>query len=217
MFRWAGQPIRGKVQYSERVRYFLLFLGICAMAQDHERAFAELTERRLRADLTFLAAEPLKGRLSLERGSDVAAHWIVSEFVKAGLQPAANGSYLQTVPLVEYRGDREKSGVTLTVKGVTKTYRAPEASASFPRNVSIKGPVVFAGFGITAPELQYDDYKGLDVRGKVVLIFDHEPQEDNATSRFSGIVPDRKLHPINGGLRQQLGEIRIVQRNFIAG
>ena len=45
---------------------------------------------------------------------------------------------------------------------------------------------MFAGFGITAPELGYDDYKGLDVRGKVVLIFDHEPQEDNATSRFSG-------------------------------
>ena len=175
------------MEYAGRVRYILLFLfSLCAMAQNFDRAFAELTETRLRADLTFLTAEPLKGRLSLERGSDVAAHWIVSEFVKAGLKPAANGSYLQTVPLVEFRGDREKSGVTLTVKGVTKTYRAPEASASFPRNVSIKGPVVFAGFGITAPELGYDDYKGLDVRGKVVLIFDHEPQEDNATSRFSG-------------------------------
>ena len=80
------------MEYAGRVRYILLFLfSLCAMAQNFDRAFAELTETRLRADLTFLTAEPLKGRLSLERGSDVAAHWIVAEFVKAGLKPAANG------------------------------------------------------------------------------------------------------------------------------
>jgi len=168
------------------VRYFLFLLSISMFGQPFERAFAELTETRLRADLTFLTAEPLKGRLSLERGSDVAMHWIVSEFTKAGLQPVANGSYLQPVPLIEYKSDREKSGVSVTIGGATKVYRSPEASASFPKNVEIRGPVVFAGFGITAPELRYDDYAGLDVKGKVVLIFDHEPQEDNAASIFSG-------------------------------
>lgn len=168
------------------MRFLLPFFCICAVAQDHDKAFAELTETRLRADLTFLTSEPLKGRLSLERGSDVAIHWLVSEFTKAGLKPGANGSYLQPVPLIEFRADREKSGVTITRNGVAKTYRAPEASASFPKNFRIGGPIVFAGFGITAPELKYDDYAGLDVKGKVVLIFDHEPQEDNASSVFSG-------------------------------
>jgi len=168
------------------MRFLLPFLCACALAQDHDKAFAELTETRLRADLTFLTAEPLKGRLSLERGSDVAIHWLVSEFTKAGLKPAANGSYLQPVPLIEFRTDREKSGVTITRNGMAKTYRAPEASASFAKNVRIGGPIVFAGFGITAPELRYDDYAGLDVKGKIVLLFDHEPQEDNAASVFSG-------------------------------
>ena len=156
------------------------------LAQDHQKGFAELNARRLRADLTFLTSEPLKGRLSLERGSEVAIHWIVSEFTKAGLQPAANGSYLQPVPLIEFRSDREKSGVTISRNGVKKTYRAPEAAGSFPKNARIRGGVVFAGVGVSAPELGYDDYAGLDVKGKVVLVFDHEPQEDNAASVFSG-------------------------------
>lgn len=168
------------------MRILLALLPLCAFSQDYEKAFAELTETRLRADLTFLTSEPLKGRLSLERGSEVAIHWLVAEFAKAGLKPAANGLYLQPVPLIEFRADREKSGVTVIRDGVKKTYRAPEAGAAFPRNVKIGGPVVFAGFGITAPELGYDDYAGVDVKGKLVLIFDHEPQEDDAGSVFSG-------------------------------
>lgn len=174
------------MKYPGRVRPLLLLLYLSACAQNYDRAFAEITEKRLRADLTFLTSEPLNGRLSLERGADVSAQWLISEFAKAGLQPAAGSSYLQPVPLIEFRPDREKSGVTITKMGQSKTYRAPEVSALFPRNETIRGPVVFAGFGITAPELNYDDYAGLDVRGKVVLIFDHEPQEDNAASIFSG-------------------------------
>ena len=183
--RWLAD-LRGQIGVGWGVRLSLVLWAACAWAQNHQKGFAELNERRLRADLTFLTSEPLKGRLSLERGSDVAIHWIVSEFTKAGLQPAANGSYLQPVPLIEYRSDREKSGVTVSRNGVVKTYRAPEAAASFPKNARIRGGLVFAGFGITAPELGYDDYAGLDVKGKVVLVFDHEPQEDNAASIFSG-------------------------------
>ena len=168
------------------MRKLLLLLCLPVLAQNFENAFAELTETRLRADLTFLTSEPLKGRLSLERGSEVTVHWLVSEFSKAGLAPAAGGSYLQPVPLIEFRTDREKTGVTITRNGTPKTFRAPEAAAAFPRNVSIHAPVAFAGFGISAPELGYDDYAGLDVKGKIVLIFDHEPQEDNAASVFSG-------------------------------
>ena len=58
--------------------------------------------------------------------------------------------------------------------------------ARFPKDVDIKGDVVFAGFGITAPELGYDDYKGIDATGKIVLIFDHEPQETDPKSIFNG-------------------------------
>ena len=155
-------------------------------AQDQKRAFAEIHETRLRADLTFLTSAPLNGRLSLERGSDVAIQWIASEFAKAGLKAPVEGGYLQPVPLVEYRADREKSWVIIRVNGQEKKYQAPLALASFPVSKTIVGDIVFAGFGISAPELGYDDYAGIDVRGRIVLIFDHEPQEDNPKSVFSG-------------------------------
>src|SRR5204863_6340713 len=63
---------------------------------------------------------------------------------------------------------------------------APDATSAFATETTVKGPVMFAGFGITAPELRYDDYAGLDARGKIVLVFNHEPQEDDARSIFNG-------------------------------
>ena len=74
----------------------------------------------------------------------------------------------------------------MTRGGVAKRYQFPEAYGAFPSDVDVTASVVFAGFGITAPELKYDDYKGIDVRGKIVLLFDHEPQEADAKSIFNG-------------------------------
>jgi len=138
---------------------------------------------KLKADLTFLSSDALEGRRSLERGSDVAIQWIASEFAKAGLKPIVGDSYLQPVPLIEYTADRN---LTTLVLG-NETFRAPDAIANFPNEVSVSGAVVFAGYGITAPELNYDDYAGIDARGKIVLIFNHEPQETDAASVFNGI------------------------------
>ena len=160
-------------------------ISIAAQETAHRRAFAELNERQLKANLAFLTSEPLAGRLSLERGSEVAIRWISSEFSKAGLRGPAPG-YLQAVPLIEYRIDREQTGVTIKTAQGERTYRAPQAAVAFPAAGTISGPIVFAGFGITAPELNYDDYAGLDVKGKIVLIFDHEPQESDPKSIFSG-------------------------------
>lgn len=140
----------------------------------------------LRADLTFLASDALEGRLSLERGSEVAIQWIADEFTKAGLKPLVGDSYLQPVPLVEYRGDRQLSSLTLKFGGRTETLHAPEATGNYPNDGTYAGKIVFAGFGITAPELDYDDYKAIDAHGKVVLVFNHEPQEDDAKSIFNG-------------------------------
>lgn len=140
----------------------------------------------LKADLTFLAADPMEGRLSLQRGSEVAIHWIASEFAKAGLEPVENGTFLQKVPLIEYRVDRRESRLEIRAGGRSNTYRFPEAFCSFPEDVDVTARVVFAGFGITAPELGYDDYAGIDAKGAIVLIFDHEPQENDPRSIFNG-------------------------------
>ena len=145
-----------------------------------------IQESTLKANLAFLASDGMQGRLSLQPGDDAAAEWIASEFTKAGLKPPADGSYFQPVPLIEYRNDRTQSFIRLTREGGNRQWMFPEAYGSFPKDVEVSGDIVFAGFGITAPELNYDDYKNLDVTGKIVLIFDHEPQETDAKSIFNG-------------------------------
>lgn len=173
--------------------FFLLFVA-AAVAQAQPPAvaprvapgFQTITERELRADLTFLASDALQGRMSLQNGDQVAIEWIASEFAKDGLKPAFDGSYLQPVPLIEYRADRSQSFVSLKRGGAETKWQAPNANGAYKSDIDLTADVVFAGFGITAPELGYDDYASLDARGKIVLIFDHEPQENDPDSIFNG-------------------------------
>ena len=151
-----------------------------------EAGYDTIRPATLKANLTFLSSDAMEGRRSLERGSEVAVQWIASEFAKAGLNPAADGSYLQTVPLIEYTADRALTSLTLTFGDKREVFHAPDAIANFPNEVTGSGAIVFAGFGITAPELNYDDYAGVDARGKIVLIFNHEPQENDPQSVFNG-------------------------------
>lgn len=161
--------------------------NLCAQAPSKiSKGYKTIQESALRADVTFLASDPLEGRMSLQTGDDVAAQWIASEFAKAGLKPAANGSYFQPVPLIEFHPDRKTSYVVMERGGRETRWRFPEMNAAYKQDVDLSGNVVFAGYGITAPELGYDDYAGIDVRGKIVLVYDHEPQENDPKSIFNG-------------------------------
>ncbi|HKW62667.1 MAG TPA: M28 family peptidase [Candidatus Acidoferrum sp.] len=162
--------------------------------------FNNIREETLRADLTFLASDALQGRMSLQTGDEVAIQWIASEFAKAGLKPAASGSYLQPVELIEYRGDRAQSYVALKRGDSEKQWKFPDAFGGYRADVDVTADVVFAGFGITAPELHYDDYQGIDAHGKIVLIFDHEPQETDPNSIFNG----------TGNTRYATGRVKIL-------
>ena len=142
--------------------------------------------RRLRADLDFLTSGLLAGRLSLSPEAEIAARYIAADFARSGLQPASGSSYLQEFPLIAYRSDPEERVLTLTRGRVTKQFPRTEIGGGFKNEVRISAPVVFAGYGISAPEYGYDDYANIDVTGKIVLVFDHEPQEDDARSIFNG-------------------------------
>lgn len=153
--------------------------------------FDRIREADLRADLTFIASDALLGRMSLQPGDDAAVQWIAAEFAKAGLQPAATDakgapSFLQSVPLIEYRSNPAANALTLRLGNTEQSWKAPELIGGYRDDVDLSAPLVFAGFGISAPGVGYDDYKDLDVRGKVVLVFEHEPQENDPTSRFNG-------------------------------
>ncbi len=179
----------------------LVLTGVCVAAGGQaaltavpaveRKGFDAIRESDLRTHLSYIASDKLAGRLSLRPGDDAAVEWIASEFDKAGLTPAVTTpegkeSFLQPVPLVEYKPDRAALRLTLTRGGTATVFQVPQVIGGYKDDVEITAPVVFAGYGITAPELGYDDYQGLDVKGKVVLVFDHEPQEDDARSIFNG-------------------------------
>ncbi len=174
------------------MRFFgTLLIAAIACAQTGQRTrtstgLDSIDATRLKADLTFLSSDALEGRRSLERGSEVAIQWIASEFAKAGLKPLVGDSYLQPVPLIEFTADRAASSLVVEHAGQSTAWSAPQATVNFFNEVALSGPLVFAGYGISAPELDYDDYAGIDVRGKVVLVFTHEPQEMDDHSIFNG-------------------------------
>ena len=165
----------------------LILLALAPLlAQDPSHPNAP-SRTRMRADLEFLASPPVAGRASLTQGADAAAWFLATELRKAGLQPANGDSFLQPFDVVPLRLDRERSSVTVRHAGGEQRF-APVA-VSFPdptRDIDLALDVVFAGYGITAPEFGYDDYAGIDVRGKAVLVFDHEPREDDPASPFHG-------------------------------
>src|SRR5215471_15991338 len=168
---------------------FLIAAAACAQGPTRSRIATGLDSIdpvRLRADLVFLSSDALAGRRSLERGSEVAIQWIASECAKNGLKPLVGDSYLQPVPIVEYTVNREETWMVLDAPPKYEAYHAPDAIGNFGNNSTVSGQVVFAGYGITAPELGYDDYARIDAKGKIVLIFNHEPQEFDDKSVFNG-------------------------------
>jgi Peptidase family M28/PA domain len=157
-----------------------------------QTGFNAISESNLRSNLTFIAGDGLAGRMSLQPGDDAAAEWVVSEFAKAGLKPAATDasgkpSFLQSVPLIEYKPDPSATALSLARKdGAPQLWHAPAVTGSFRTNIDVSGGLVYVGYGITAPELNYDDYANVDVHGKIVLLMEHEPQEDDPKSIFNG-------------------------------
>src|SRR5262249_25609521 len=95
-----------------------------------------------------------------------------------------------------YRPDRTQNFVSLTRGGKESQWKFPEILGGYRQDIDLTAEVIFAGFGITAPELGYDDYAGIDAHGKIVLVFDHEPQETDANSVFN--APATPRYPTTG-------------------
>ena len=162
------------------------------MAPRLQTGFNAIRESDLRSNLTFIAGDGLEGRMSLQPGDDAAAEWVAAEFAKAGLEPAATDasgkpSFLQPVPLIEYKPDPTATTLSLSRKDAApQQWHAPVVSCAFRNNVEVSGGLVYVGYGITAAELNYDDYANVDVRGKIVLILAREPQASDPNSKFKG-------------------------------
>jgi len=165
---------------------FLAHLAGPCLANEEKPQF---TSEEFLEPIKFLASEKLKGRGDGTKELDEAAQYIEKRFKKFGLRPAGdNGGYLQRFSITVGAQMGAKSSVTYQNDGTRKTLTAGQdfAPFSFSKDVSVQAPLVFAGYGITAPEFYYDDYKDIDAKGKIVLVLRHEPQENDEKSVFAG-------------------------------
>jgi hypothetical protein len=140
--------------------------------------------------IKYLASDELEGRGDGAPGLEKAADYIAADFRASGLEPGGdNGTFFQTFNLVSGLSIQPGNAVTFTTPRrsvamqIGKDYELLSTSSDAP---SPKLQVVFAGYGISAAALRYDDYEGINASGKAVLIFTHEPQENDAASRFDG-------------------------------
>ena len=127
----------------------------------------------IRADMRFLADDLLEGRGTGMRGHEIAARFVATEFEAMGLEPAGdNGTFFQNVPLRSIRPDEERTTVSIVRGGKEEAlvFRQDLVTRGDPgrTEVSVHAPVVYVGFGVTAPERGYDDYSGLETTGKIV-------------------------------------------------
>jgi hypothetical protein len=144
----------------------------------------------LKADLYFLASDDLAGRSITSIGDYVATDYIASEFMRLGLKPVGdNGTYFQSMDIVSGDLDHKHTTMTAKIGNVDHTYTLNKdfhwARQSL-RPTTACGAVVFAGYGIDAPEFAYNDFSGVDLKGKVAVVFTREPQADDPSSKFMG-------------------------------
>ena len=159
--------------------------GPAKMAAADTAAVLPADQGAMRAHVMFLASDALRGREAGTPDYDVAAHYVAAQFQAAGLRPAGDaGSYLQHVPLTIYKATSEgtmrwtdAAGRTRPLVFGTDYIPSPNPARA---ETSVTAPVVFAGRGIVAPQFGVDDYRGVDVRGKIVAIFAGSP------TRFPG-------------------------------
>ncbi len=147
---------------------------------------ADLRER-LSYDVHFLAAPVLEGRFSGSEGAKVAAEFVAERFRALGLKPAGDGgTYFQHFSFIARVHPGPANALAFELPGGRRTATPDQdfRPLSFSSSGSASGEVVFAGYGIHAADLGYDDYAGLDVKGKVVLVLRFSPEGDDPASRF---------------------------------
>jgi len=167
------------------------FPNVAGLPTEARAAAEQIDPEKIRAHVRFLSLDLLEGRGPGTRGDKLAAEYIATQFALNGVKPAGdNGSYFQKVPLFAVHTIEDKTTFALepaSGQAIELTYgteivskdQTGQATADFD------APVVFVGYGINAPEYHWNDYAGVDVKGKVVLVIVNEPPSEDE-SFFKG-------------------------------
>jgi Zn-dependent M28 family amino/carboxypeptidase len=157
---------------------FFLTLACAPKNGDLQPAIQSIDERDFLAHIKTLASDEFEGRSPGTRGEDLTVAYLTEQFKRSGLEPGnPDGTYVQKVPLIGYTSNAK---VEITAKGrkLALTPRTEYTVSSRRYLPEIKVPssdIVFVGYGIVAPEYNWDDYKGVDVKGKTILMLINDP------------------------------------------
>jgi Zn-dependent M28 family amino/carboxypeptidase len=154
------------------------------------QARARITTAEIDGHLRFLSSDLLEGRAPATRGGQLASEYIASQLRAAGVEPGVSGSYFQRVPIDVVTAD--PASIVASASGrSTATLRYPDDvviwAGSATNASAARGELVFVGYGAVAPEYRWDDFKGTDVRGKILLVLVNDPPAPaNEPTLFGG-------------------------------
>ena len=147
-------------------------------------AMETINPEHIRWHVRFLSHDLLEGRGTGQRGGDIAAEYIATQFAEYGLKPAGdNGGYLQKVPLVGVTTMPQTTFALVSPRGGAAKLKFLDEYVAYDQTQQaesdVDAEIVYVGYGVQAPEYNWDDYKGVDVRGKVLLMLVNEPPSDD--------------------------------------
>jgi Zn-dependent M28 family amino/carboxypeptidase len=147
-------------------------------------AMQKIDPERIRAHVRFLASDFLEGRGTGQRGGDLAAEYIATQFALEGLKPSGdNGTYMQKVPMVGVTTAAETTFSLVPPNGAARELKLLTEYVAYNEtqqaDSQMDAKIVYVGYGIEAPEFKWDDYKGADLKGKVLLMLVNEPPSDD--------------------------------------
>jgi len=177
---WAeGAPVPDPAAAGTRHEAVSVRLPSAAFA-----AMETINPEHIRWHVRFLSHDLLEGRGTGQRGGDIAAEYIATQFAEYGLKPAGdNGSYLQKVPLVGVTTLPDTQFSLVPKQGAAMNLKPLDEYVAYDQTqqpqTDVDADIVYVGYGIEAPEYNWDDYKGADVRGKVLLMLVNEPPSDD--------------------------------------
>jgi len=163
-----------------RIRFAVALLLLSFAASAEPPAWNAVRPDAIRSHVEFLASDLLEGRGAATRGYDLAAAYLAAQFRQYGLKPGGDeDSYFQAVPLIEATPVLPGSSASLVIDGNTVEFEygtdyLPSADY-LSASSTLTAPIVFAGFGIEAPELGFNDFENIDVKGRIALIISGAP------------------------------------------
>jgi hypothetical protein len=175
-----------RVNRKRSVTFLLALQTLVWIGVNGQSSKPEITAEELKAHVKYLASDELEGRGSGTEGNRKAAEYIANQMKQYGLKPAGdNGTYFQTFDFVAAVKLGKSNQCLLEGKGVPKVRLEPDVEfrpLGFTTNTTLSAPLVFVGYGISAPDSKYDEYKDLDVNDKIVVALRYGPDGNDMHS-----------------------------------